>query len=140
MPKGTPTDSLMFRGSPDIIMKHKPVTIQDGSNYKFACIETKKSFSVPYLSMSMIPQQAGQVICYIHQLLVAEILNKFVAGQVTDGATGHGLYIMRESGTCILFKVSLTGNPLSISAKVLYGVHDRAVVLCTAIDQLDLCW
>ena len=139
MPKGTPIDTLMFRGSPDIIMKHKPVMIQDGSSYKFTCIETKKSLTMPYLSTSMIPQQAGQVICYIHQLLVAEILNKFVAGQVTDGAIGHGLYIMGESGSCILFEVSLTENPLSINAKVLYGVHNRVVVLCTAIDHLNSC-
>jgi len=116
-PKGTPK---AFHSSPDIIIKHKPVMIQD--DIKFSCIETKKSISKPYLSTSMIPQQAGQIICYIHQLLVAEIINKCVVGQVANGATGYGLYIIRESGTCILLKVSLTEKPLSISAKVLYRV------------------
>jgi len=135
-PKGTPKGSLMFHGSPDIIIKHKPVMIQDHSRFKFSCTETKKSISMLYLSTSMIPQQAGQIICYIHLLLVAEIINKCVAGQVADGATGYGLYIIRESRTCILFKVSLTEKPLSVSAKVLYRVGFKTAVLCTALHQL----
>jgi len=85
----------------------------------------------------MIPQQAGQVVCDIHQLLVAQIMNKFVAGQVdTDGATEYGLYVIRGSGTCILLRVALTDKPLSISAKVFYGFGYKKAVLCTALQEL----
>ena len=88
----------------------------------------------------MIPQQAGQVICYIHQLLVAQILNISVAGEVNlDGATGYGLYVIRGSGTCILFRVTLTSKPLAISAKVFYGSGYKTSILCTALHELASC-
>ena len=141
MPKGTPIDSLLFHGSPDIIIKYKPITVQEENNqFGIGCIETKKYQTVPYSSSSMIPQQAGQVICYIYQLLVAQIINKIMAGQVdTAGATGYGLYVMRGNGTCILFKVNLTGNPLNIDAKIYYGVGHKAAVLCIALNELASC-
>ena len=139
MPKGTPIDSLLFHGSPDIIIKYKPITIEE-EEFGIGCLETKKYQTVPYSSSSMIPQQAGQIICYIYQLLVAQIINKIMAGQVnTAGAVGHGLFVMRGTGTCILFKVALTGNPLTIGAKIYYAVGQKAAVLCTALNELVSC-
>ena len=74
MPKGTPLGSLLFHGSPDILMKHRPIGIEH-EDKGTGCIEIKKKESEDYTATSMIPQQAGQLICYIHQMLIAYILN-----------------------------------------------------------------
>lgn len=136
MPKGTPLESLMFHGSPDIIINYKPIMVQE---VQFGCIETKKNLTASYSSSSMMPQQAGQAICYIYQLLIAKILNKIIRKVDITSDTGYGLYVLRESGTCILYKVILSGNPLSISATEYYGVGGKVAVLCTALNVLASC-
>lgn len=70
MPAKTPINTLLCYGSPDILIKHKPLSVDDEGGV--GCIETKKNESISYNSTSMIPQQAGQLIGYIHQMITAE--------------------------------------------------------------------
>ena len=130
MPKGTLIGSLLFHGSPDIIIKHKPVTVED-EEIRISCIETKKDETPSYTTKSMISQQAGQLICYIFQMVVAQMLNNLMAGTVCTAGTGYRLYILRATENCILFKVALSGNPLIISVKLYYGVSCKTAVLCS---------
>ena len=102
MPTGTPIDILIFHGSPDILIKHKALAVEDED---IGCIETKKYESTSYDTNSIIPQQAGQLVAYIHQQIVAKVINCAVVGKVPTDMAGHGVYIMRSSGICILFKV-----------------------------------
>ena len=135
MPEGMPNDSLLFHGSPDIIIQYKPITVLDCD---ICCLEVKKHEDAVYLPGSMMPQQAGQILCYIHQLLVAQIIKKIIGNKHLNEATGYGLYVVRASGQCILFKMVLSERPLKISAKVYYG-RDRTAVLCAALNALSVC-
>ena len=135
MPKGTSGESLLFHGSPDMMIKHKPIEIHD-EEIGISCIETKKNESTVYSSRSMIPQQAGQLICYIHQMIVAQVLNNVMSDKECTTGVGYGLYIMKASGRSILFKVTLSQAPLEVSAKVYYGVAHALPVVCTALDDL----
>ena len=56
MPKGTPIDCLIFHGSPDILIKYKPLTVENEDG--IGCIETKKCESATYSAHSMIPLQS----------------------------------------------------------------------------------
>jgi len=134
MPMGASLQSLLFHGSPDMMLKHKPIEVYTG-DLGIGCIETKLYDSAAYTAQSMIPQQAGQLISYIHQMLVARILNKLVAGKECTAAEGFGLYIMK-SGKHILFKVTLSADALVVGAKVYYGFCIPSAVLCKALDDL----
>lgn len=72
MPPGTPICALLFHGSPDLILKHKPVTIattKKNSITSEGAIENKLFAEMtPYKIESFIPKQAGQVVAYIYQL------------------------------------------------------------------------
>ena len=79
MPAGTPIDTLIFHGSPNILIKHKALAVE---NEDIGCIETKKYESMSYDTSSIIPQQAGQLVAYIHQQIVAKVINCAVVGKV----------------------------------------------------------
>ena len=68
---------------------------------------------MPCTTSSILPQQTAQILCYIHQLLVAQIINKV---QMFSINTGYGLYITKETGHCILFQMTLSKKkgPLKI--------------------------
>ena len=135
MPVGTPSEILLFYGSPDAIIKHTPIEIQD-EEISYSCIESKRNESAPYSSHSMIPQKAGQLICYIHQMIVAEVLNNVMSGKECTVGVGYGLYIVKANGRSILFKVTMSEAPLQLSARVYYGVQALTVPVCTAISDL----
>ena len=126
MPEGTPRESLLFYGSPDVIIKHMPIEIHDEEKNEIA----------PYSSHSMIPQKAGQLICYIHQMIVAQVLNNVMLDKECTGGVGYGLYIMKASGTSILFKVTMSEAPLELSATACYGAQALTAAVCTAINDL----
>ena len=133
MPPGTPISTLLFHGSPDILIKYKAVAV---ANEGIGCIETKKNESMSYDSSSMIPQQTGQLVAYIHQQIVAKVISNAVAGKEATSMAGFGVYIMRSSGKCILFKVVLSEQPLLVSAKVYFGLNHKAAVLCRVLNDL----
>lgn len=139
MPKGTPINSLIFHGSPDMLIKYKPISIQN-EDVGIGCIETKKNDSTTYNCQSMIPQQAGQLVCYIYQMIVAQMINNVMAGKVCEAGVGYGLYIMRSNGKCLLFKVTLSSEPLVVSAKIYYSVRYKPAVLCRALEDLASCF
>ena len=125
---------LLFHGLLNIIIKYKPITVQEEDNQ----FGQRQRNIKPFNQFSDAPASwTGHLLYNIYQLLVAQIINKIMAGQVDiAGATGYGL---RGNGTCILFKMTLTGNPLNIGAKIYYGVGHKAAVLCIALNEFASC-
>jgi len=53
---------------------------------------------MPYTTSSILPQQTGQILHYMHELLVAQIINKVKENKCSDINTGYGLCIIKETG------------------------------------------
>lgn len=138
MPTGTPLDVLLFHGSPDMMLRYKPIAVGSEESKSTGCIETKKNEHTAYMANSIIPQQAGQLIAYIHQMLVALALNKLTEGQQCTAIKGVGLYVMR-SGRCILLTVTLSPDPLDVAAHMYFGLRVPSAVLCKGLDTLVSC-
>lgn len=129
MPTGTPINTLLFHDSPDMLIKHKAVSIED------AVLKRKRTYD----SGSMIPQQAGQLIGYIHQMITANVISNAVVGKEIKSATGYGLYVMHSNGKCLLFKVTLSSEQLVVDTTVCFGINHKAAVLCRALNDLVSC-
>ena len=60
MPEGTPADILLFHGSPDILLKTRPVDMEKESIAR-SCIETKNNETSSYTPNSVIPLQQPSI-------------------------------------------------------------------------------
>ena len=113
MPAGTKMDVFLFYGSPDMLLNSKQIEIDKIATT--GCIEAKKvNRNVPYASNSIIPEEVGQLVAYVHQMMVVFTVNQ-LKGIESTCVKGIGLYVMK-CGKCILLKLSLSANSLSVSA------------------------
>lgn len=135
MPPGTPISVLLFHGSPDLIIKHKPVTLTTNKDMGASegAIENKTSSEMtPYKIDSIIPKQAGQVVAYIYQLMVACALRKLVKGHPCSILAGSGLYIIKRDKK-IHFKVKLSSRGMEVHAKCYLPADNPSPSLCRSL-------
>ena len=132
MPKGTPIEFLLFYGSPDIMIRHNPIELEE---MRTGCVKTKNNKSAAYSFKSMISQQAGQLVCYMYQIVMTQILNALISRKDCICGKGYELYIMRCSRKCISMKITLSYTPLVMSVEVYYGAR-RTPIVCMALDNL----
>ena len=68
-------EHFLFHGSPDMIQT-RPISVKQ--NLITGCIETKLNKRKPYKSNSIILEEAGQLMAYIHQMMIAFALKKLM--------------------------------------------------------------
>ena len=102
------------------------------------CIETKEYKKSPYQSSLMIPEEAGQLIAYIHQMMMVYAIGKLLKGEECTSINGVGLYVARK-GKCILFDVYLSADFLKVNACTYCPIDSPAASLCKALTELTKC-
>ena len=86
----------------------------------------------------MIPEEAGQLIAYIHQMIMVYAKEKkLLKGEECTNIKGVSLYVARK-GKCILFEVYLSANFLKVNACTYCPIHLPAASLCKALTELTM--
>ena len=130
LPAGTLLDIFLFHGSPDIMLQASPIEVEEVT-YN-GCIETKEYKKSLYQSSSMIPEETGQLIAYIHQMICNR---KILKGEECMSIKGVGLYVARK-GKCILFDVYLSADFLKVNACTYCPIDSPVASLCKALTEL----
>ena len=117
-----------FMGLQDITIQIRPINVEKEIT-PTGCIESKQHKKTPSLFNSMIPEDAGQLIAYIHQMIVINAVNKTLKGEDCTYIDGMELFVIR-SGKCIFYKVKLSAEYLSINACTFCSFKSPTSALC----------
>lgn len=132
MPPGTPLEMFLFHGSPDMMIQFAPIGVEQDAFT--GCIEAKLHRKQPYQSNSMILEEAGQLIAYIHQM-TGFAIRKSMKGDVHSCIKGVGMYVTK-SGKSTIFQLCLSEGGLSINACTYFPISNSAAALCKALEVL----
>ena len=129
-----PFEVHLFHGAPDIIVGNTPVLLENTGDLE-GCVENKlASERVPYKSISVIPVQSGQIIAYMHQLLVIQALRNLMTHKSCTNVKGYGLYLMR-GGRAILFTLCISPQGMEIKAKCYVPFLKPIASICKSIQD-----
>ena len=129
-----PFEVHLFHGAPDIIIGNTPVLLESQVDLE-GCIENKlASEQTPYKSNSGIPIQSGQIIAYIHQLLVIQALRNLMNHKSCTDLKGYRLYLMR-GGKSILFTLCLSPRGMQIKARCYMPFLKPISSICKSIQD-----
>ena len=136
MPAGTKMNIFLFHGSPDMLLNSKPIEI-----HKIAttgCVETKKvNRNVLFASNSTISEEVGQLVPYVHQMMMVFAVNQLMKGTECTCIKGIGLYVMK-CGKCILLNLSLSADSLSVNAHTYFPILVKPAALCKALQTFTV--
>ena len=131
LPEAVPKGCLVFRGSPDMIIKvNKDEGIVDMASDDKAnddssdeCTSSQESgrFQMGHQMTSgyrpnSFYDKVGELIAAVHTSLVCRALRKYVKRKKVSAHTSHGLHIHRSFGV-ICLEVTLSDSPLKIKAR-----------------------
>ena len=103
MATGASFSAHLFHGAPDIMIKAVPLVIDCE-----CIIENKSAAEGSYQSNSRLPNQSGQLIAYLHQLIVIKGIQMAIQMAIENTTSfppleAHGLYITSKKNPIVFF-------------------------------------
>ena len=138
MATGASFSAHLFHGAPDIMIKAVPLVIDCE-----CIIENKSATEGSYQSNSRLSNQSGQLVAYLHQLIVIKGIQMAIQMAIENTTSfppleAHGLYITSKKNP-IVFSLRMSDKEMSITATYYLAYHQQPFALCRAVRYLILC-
>ena len=128
-PKGVTLKMLLFHGCPDLIINSSPLMLTQG------CIENKlQGEFVPYIMSSPIPDQCGQLLACMYQLMMLQYLRQLMNGEECTQVKGQGMFIIRKSDV-YLFTFFISDKGMKIVADNYTSYGNQLAMFCFIMDK-----
>ena len=127
-PKGVTLKMLLFHGCPDLIINSSPLMLIQG------CIENLQGEFVPYIMSSPIPDQCGQLLACMYQLMMLQYLRQLMNGEECTQVKGQGMFIIRKSDV-YLFTFFISDKGMKIVADNYTSYGNQLAMFCFIMDK-----
>jgi len=129
LPKGATINMMLFHGCPDLIISSYPLMVAEG------CIENKQQCEFhPYSKSSPIPDQCGQLLACMYQIMVVEYLKHLMNGKECAHVKSQGMFIICKSDVH-LFSACISDGGLQIKAESFTSFGNEIGMFCEVMDR-----